>query len=414
MAEYLVIRLGMEPKSSVGWISVDDTGSRKSAPAHGTLEQAALAAEGRDVIALVPAAEVLSTTVDLPVRSGARLLAALPFALEEQLADDVENLHFALGQRLDNGRLPVAVASHEQMTGWLGLLADVGITPIRLVPDSAGLARIPGTLSMLLDNGDIVFNDGAEEEFVLQGMSPVEALQLAGSLGPADRPAAHLLVYCDPAAEQTWSDDWRTLRDELASVDINLLPDGALPRLAVTVAAGRGVNLLQGRYGVRTDLRTILYPWRYAAVLLLSLGVVAMGVKSADLYRLARDEAALKTQFTAEYRQIRPDDTRDIVDPIGIVNSVRRSVGAPVQAGVLLPSLQELGAAVQQYSGTQIEAISYRAGVVDVRLSAPDVATLDNIQRKVADSGRFSASIQSTDQVGERISSRIQIREAGV
>ena len=128
---------------------------------------------------------------------------------------------------------------------------------------------------------------------------------------------------------------------------------------------------------------------------------------------MTKDEAALKAQFTQEYRAIRPNDAREIVDPVSTVNSVRRSVGAPVASELFLPSLQQLGQAMQQNTTAEIEAISYRAGVVDVRLTAPDVATLDNIQRIVSESGRFSASIQSTDQVGDKISSRIQIREAG-
>lgn len=110
---------------------------------------------------------------------------------------------------------------------------------------------------------------------------------------------------------------------------------------------------------------------------------------------------------------MRPGDTREIVDPVSTVSSVRRGFGGPTAAQVFLPSLQELGLAMQQNQAAEIEAISYRAGVVDVRLTAPDVATLDSIQKMVGSSGRFSASIQSTDQVGDKISSRIQIREAG-
>jgi general secretion pathway protein L len=413
MAEYLVIRLGSNPELGVSWITVDDGGTRKGGAAQGSLGEAAAQAGEREVIVLVPSASVLSTTVDLPIRSGPRLLAALPYALEEQLADDVDKLHFAAGVRREDHRLPVAVASREAMDGWIETLSGAGIVARRLVAESSGLASIPGTLSMLLGDGEVMFNDGEDTEFVLQGVSPVEALTIAGIMNSDRRDARHLLVCCEPADEQRFADDWRVLRKELASVDINLLPDGILPRLAVTVASGRGVNLLQGRYGEKSDLRALFQPWRYAAVLLLALGAVAIGAKAADLFRLNRDEAALVAQFTEEYRQIRPDDTREIVDPISIVNSLRRSVGAPIAAGVFLPSLQELGKALQQYSGAEIEAISYRAGVIDVRLTAPDVATLDNIQRAVSNSGRFAASIQSTDQVGDKISSRIQIREAG-
>ncbi|MCP5093443.1 MAG: hypothetical protein GY949_21240 [Gammaproteobacteria bacterium] len=66
-----------------------------------------------------------------------------------------------------------------------------------------------------------------------------------------------------------------------------------------------------------------------------------------------------------------------------------------------------------QNTAATIETISYRAGVVDARITSPDVATLDNIQKSVSASGRFQASIQSTDQVADKISSRLQIRETG-
>jgi len=88
-------------------------------------------------------------------------------------------------------------------------------------------------------------------------------------------------------------------------------------------------------------------------------------------------------------------------------------VGAPVADLVCPPPLHHVGAALHQHDSADIEAISYRAGVIDVRLSAPDVATLDSIQKIVSGSGRFTASIQSTDQVGDKVSSRIQIREGG-
>ena len=68
---------------------------------------------------------------------------------------------------------------------------------------------------------------------------------------------------------------------------------------------------------------------------------------------------------------------------------------------------------MQENKDAEILAISYRAGVIDVRLTAPDVATLDKIERIVSQSNRFTAAIQSSDRVGDRLNSRIQIREVG-
>ncbi len=416
MTEYVVIRPGAEDQA-VQWILVDSNGTRLSGLASGSLAEAAATIGERAIIALVPSVDLLTTSVHIPARSNARIKAALPFALEENLAEDVENLHFATGERRENGRLPVVVVAKDKMATWLERLNEAGIEPSILAPDNHGLAKIPGTLSMLIDEDTIIYNDGADTEFAMQGVKPSDVLVFAGQLGETQKEdeenSGHLVVFCTAEQEERLSHDWLALRNELHSVDVNILPDGVLPKLAVTVAAGRGINLLQGRFGKTTEYGTLFRPWKTAAMLLLMLGAIGMAMKGAGYYKLLEDEAALRAQFNAEYRLLRPDDAREIVDPLATVVSLRRSLGGSGAPQVFLPSLRELGAAMAANSAANIETISYRAGVIDLRLTAPDVATLDNIQKAVSASGRFQASIQSTDQIADRINGRIQIRESG-
>jgi general secretion pathway protein L len=417
MAEFLVIRLGADKESAASWIVADSNGTRRSAPRTGPLAEAAQDVGDRAVIVLVPATDTSTLTADLPARGG-RLRSALPYALEDHVADEIEDLHFAAGERFPSGRLPVVVVARAKMQDWLDRLEEAGIRPTRLVPENHGLAYVPNTLSLLASGGQVIFNDGSELEFVMQDVGPADALAAAGVLSADETGDAtssrHLLVYCETADQQQYDSDWTFLRGQLDGVDINLLADGVLPRLAVTVASGAGVNLLQGRYGESTDAAAVLRPWRYAAALLLALGILGLAGKGVDYFRLAAEESALKEQFAAEYRKIRPNDSGEVLDPMGTVISIRRALGGSASADpVFLPSLQQLAIAVRDNNAAAIQAISYRAGVVDVRLTAPDVATLDRIRQSVSDSARFTASIQSTDRVGDRVNSRIQIREAG-
>ena len=414
MAEFLVIRLGGEADQPVSWIAVDDRGTRRGQAGGGTLADAAREIRERTVIVLVPVSETLTFRVNLPAK-GARLRAALPFALEDQVADDIEDLHFAAGKRDSSGALSVAVVAKKTLADWLERLTDAGIQPARIVPENHGLARTPNTLSMLVGDTQIIFNDGADLAFAVPGMSPSEAVIASGVLDGDDGGASkHLLVYCDAAVNERHEKDWALLRHELSSVDVNLLPDGILPRLAVTVASGEGVNLLQGRYGPKTEVAAIFRTWRYVAIFLLAFGVVGIVGKAADYYRLSVEQDALRQQFTNEYRQLRPNDAREIVDPVGTVTSLRRSVGASSSTPqVFLPTLMHLASALEEFDAAAVEAISYRAGVVDVRLNAPDIPTIDRIVQAVSASGRFSATLQSADNVGDRVNSRIQIREGG-
>jgi general secretion pathway protein L len=424
MPEFLVIRMGANPSESATWIAIDSAGGRRSQSVTGPLAEAANDIGERSVVVLVPSADVLTTAVDIPVKGGARLQAALPYALEEFVADDVDRLHFAAGTRRSSGRTPASVVDREKLQGWLSLLEDAGIEPSSVVAESYGLARIPGTISMLVAEDQVVINNGADVELALQGVSPGDALVALGALDPgtestetaagASTMPRHVLVYCDAGEDERFAHDWIAIRQEMDSLDVKVLADGVLPRLAVTVVTGSGVNLLQGEFGKRSDYGGLLRPWKYAAMLLFLFVAISLGAKAADIYRLKQQEAVLKAEFHEQYRLISPG-AAEVVDPAATVNSLRTRAGAGAGAAapIFLQSMEQLGRAMQQNRAVRIEAISYRSGIVDVRLSAPDVATLDNIQRVVGETGRFTAAIQSTDQDGEKVSSRIQIQVNG-
>ena len=423
MSEYLVIRIGEDPTQPASWIAVDSSGARRGSPSTGMLSDAKADIGDRDVIVLVPSAEVLTTSVDIPIRGGAKLQAALPYALEEYLADDVEKLHFAAGSRRASGRTPVSVVNHERLQSWLEILDNADISASSIVADSYGLARIPGTISMLLAENQVYINDGGDIELVMQDVSPGDALAAIGALddgvveedeieSDASPLPRHVLVYCEAGDEERYQHDWIAMRQELDSVDVKLLADGIMPRLAVTVATGAGINLLQGVYGVKKEYGGLFRPWKYAAMLLLAFGIVGIGAKATDYYLLLQQEVELQQMFNTEYRQIIPG-APETDDPTRVVASLRARAGTVTSAPVFLQSMEQLSLAMQENREARIEAISYRAGVVDVRVTAPNVAMLDSIQKAVGQNGQFQATIQSTDQDGEKVNSRIQIQEIG-
>lgn len=426
MAEILVLKPDPAEPGIAEWIAVDSSGGRLGSPVRGPIAAARIALEDRRLIVLLPSLDVLTTSVDIPLKSQARILQALPFALEESVAEDVEDLHFAAGPRRENGRIPVSVINRDRLDGWLGQLGEVDLKPSAMIAETYGLASIPGTLSLMV-SGDVTYlNDGADTELVFQDMGPAEALEAAGFLDDVpdtqdeqatdaeeDARPRHVLLYCDEEVNERYALEIESLRERFLSFDVHLLPDGPLARLAVTVGSGAGVNLLQGAYGPKTEYAGYLRPWRYAAIALVALGVVAVAGKAVSNVQLARQEAELRDAFLSQYQQIAPGTT-EVRDPTSVILSLRSRTGVSGgEPSLFLQSLEHLSVAVAQNTESSIQAISYRAGVVDVRLTAPDVSTLDDIQRRIDDQGIFDANIQSTDQDDDKVNSRIQIRTGG-
>jgi hypothetical protein len=60
----------------------------------------------------------------------------------------------------------------------------------------------------------------------------------------------------------------------------------------------------------------------------------------------------------------------------------------------------------------RIEALSYRNHVLDLQLTVPSVAELDEFAQRIGSRGRFVAHIQSTTPSEAGVEGRVQIAEA--
>jgi len=79
----------------------------------------------------------------------------VPYALEDQLVDEIETLHFALGSTLDGDRLPVAVVAHAALRAWLEACTQAGLTPAPWFPTRCCYpgARAIGACCWMIDGG---------------------------------------------------------------------------------------------------------------------------------------------------------------------------------------------------------------------------------------------------------------------
>lgn len=88
---------------------------------------------------LVPGEAVRLMCVDLPVAGIARRREALPFAIEDQVAEPVESLHLVLGPEIAPRRHLVAVVSHAVMAQWAAIADAGGLGHAAIVPDPLSL-----------------------------------------------------------------------------------------------------------------------------------------------------------------------------------------------------------------------------------------------------------------------------------
>ncbi len=411
MADQLIIRITSRDPSAGQWIVTDTEGIPVTTLQTGPLADASVIAEGRRVIVLLPATEVLRTSIALPVKGQKKILQVLPFAMEDQLAEDIADVHFAAGRPEPDGLVPVAVLRRTQLEQWQQQWQQAGLDVQAVYAESDGLDRMPGTAVLLVEPDQACLRDesgrlSAADTISLTGLLKLWLHQDHGDGRP------NMVAYLAPDCGQAASDQLDALRPELETLDCRVLADGALPRLAARVVDEPGVNLLQGDFARRSDLARYWPAWRLAAGLLIALLVTATAARLAENWRLAKRAEYLQAAVKQAFRYTFPD-ARDVRDPRAALDSRLRALGkVPKGPGSgFLDSLATVSRAIGDGgAGTRIESVDYRAGIMELRLRVPDVATLDRIQKSIDSETRLSAEIQSANADDGQILGRLRIQ----
>ena len=406
MAEWLILRMPRATDAATGWLVTDSEGRPLAAVETGTLQAASAAAANRRVAVLVPAAEILCLDVELPTRAGARAARLVPFALEEQLASDVDTQHFAIGPSRISGRTAVAVVTRALLEEWLATLAAAGITPELLCTDAALLPRLSAHAVALLESDTLHFSDAENDAQLTLSAPPggfADALTIAfgAEVGSTD-----LLFHANALDWQRRSAEIEAARPLLASLKVQLLANGALPWLAAQLPSAKPINLLQGPYAPRTSFNANWSRWRVAAALVGAALLLHVGAQCYSLWHLNRSTKDLDkaiTSITGPALVSGDGSIRKSLEP--------RLLAAQAQGGRsgLLPALQVLAHAMSGVSGARVRALTFRDGTLQLKLRAADAQSLDRINQSLRAAG-WHAELTSGGADGDAFEGNIQLR----
>ncbi|HSG66703.1 MAG TPA: type II secretion system protein GspL [Gammaproteobacteria bacterium] len=409
MSESLVIRLEDDPEHA-SWLILSEQGHRLSRSMRGPLAAAAPEARERKVILLVPGIHAVTARVRLPVKRQSRIEQMLPFQLEDAVAEDVDTLLFAAGPRRDDGTIPVAVVARELVGKWLASCADAGITVDAVFPDLQGVPETPSNLTLLLEKERIYGRLPEGEPFVFEDLSLTELMDVLEAETDASPHLKNVVVYADDSGQESFASELDSLRETASSVDVTLLPDGALPRLAATLIAEPGSNLLQGPYRVKSNWYQLLRPWRTPAALAVGLAVIATLVQAGRYYSLASEDQILTEQLLGNCSAAFGATGLGACD--AEIRSRLALAGEGGEVATERTFLETLAAVASlRDQRMQFQAVSFRDGVTNLRFTAPDVQALDNLAQALAAGGRFEANIQSAVPSDQGVEGRLQIAE---
>lgn len=268
--------------------------------------------QAKRVVLLLAASDVSLLRVKVPPLSSARLKAALPNLVEDQLMSDPADCAFVAGP-LSDGLRTVAVVQRAWLERLSGALTVQGARQLTVLPAQLCLPHQPGAATAAIA-------ECAHETDITLRLSQQEGIGLSVTASGAAAmpevvttlrmivPQLPLTLYVPPASVGSY----QQIASESGDAGLNVLPDSWSHW--VTGANNLGLDLMVGLgagAGPQTDWR----PWRWPLGLALLLLMVNLFGLNLDWLRMKREAGLLRAGMTQTFQATFPKE-QVIVDPM--------------------------------------------------------------------------------------------------
>ncbi|MES1951463.1 Type II secretory pathway, component PulL [Salinisphaera sp. S4-8] len=372
----------------------------------GELADAALAADGRECTLLIPGEDVLLTRVTLPpIRQARRRLQAAAFALEDQLATRVDDLHFALAARADaDGDTPVLVVDRALMQRLLDACAEAGLDIVQAVPDVFALPNPESEcwhVAVVADR--VLTRTETHHGFACEAsLWPV----LASGCTPPAR------IVLEAARNNTAAQTMRTeqgLEPAPAIEPTEHADDDTVFALLLARAdTSQAINLRQGVFARASAMQTWWQPFKLTAGLAAAWLLVALTARGIESYQLHQRINALEARSESVFRETFPR--------VGTINDLRVQAEQNIRAlrgngasGGVFPLLQATAEVAGQAGSLSIQSLQYRDGALYLSLRGDSVQSLEALRAGFARQRGTRLNVESADAAADGVQIRASV-----
>lgn len=353
-----------------------------------------------------PAAETLLTRATLPTRARAKIQQALPFALEEQLIGEPDQLQFSYRQ-MDDASLAVAVTAHERLKTWLTKLTEAGLRPTTFSPAILALPYTANNWTAAFRGDEIWVRTDIAAGFACTGSSLTVPPMLTAALREAraqSRAPENISIFQPPVEfdEAAWSKAL-DLPLSIQQQDFWITHFEPVPAL----------NLLQGAFAPAKEIRQLMQAALPAAILFSVWLIGSLGFNTWEWWQLKHAHDKLRQEMTTLFRSTFPQ-AQVVVDP---ALQMQRLLGelegnrGKTSGNDLLPLLSGIAPVMQSAQKIKLRGLQYDDAKLTIEITLPDFQTMETIKNAFAAQG-IQVEVLNANSGTSGIEGRLRLSKA--
>lgn len=419
MSETLLIHYNINNARQASWALCNEHGELTGKIAHGSIDElkhtaTSEAFAGRPAVVLLNSYCLHITELQLPTQNMQKMLRAIPYAIEEYIADDIENFHFVVARNKHDSSTSVVGIDIATLENIIRVFQDTGLFVETILPDALCLPaakQADETQWACLSYRD----DRYLQTDRLNGMVFTEdvfpyVLKRMLHDGKTDRPKK-LLLFSEQENSETFDTLAQSLADEYEDIETIRVVYNQHP-LVVFCGHYRQalpLNLLQHQFKAKRKTSGYLQHWKLPAALAACALVLHLGITAFEQQRLAKQNQLMHAQIEKIYRKAFPQ-SRKVVNPrVQMEQKLKELKSAAGNKNDLLFLLAEAFGSLDNIDSVSIQSITYRNRRMDISLDSKNLQAIENLNRQLNRNPNIKAEIISSSSEKDKVSGNLRI-----
>ncbi|MCC4786966.1 type II secretion system protein GspL [Vibrio splendidus] len=370
MSEFLTVRLSSEPQSPVQWLvwstSQQEVIASGELSSWEQLDELTPYAEKRSCIALLPGSECLIKRVEIPKGAARQFDSMLPFLLEDEVAQDIEDLHLTILDK-DATHATVCGVDREWLKQALDLFREANIIFRKVLPDTLAVPFEEQGISALQIDQHWLLRQGHSQRHY-QAVSISEAwlpmfLQSDWVVAGEEEQAATIFSYTAMPSDDVQQQSGLEWQAKPAELVMSLLSQQAITS---------GVNLLTGTFKTKSSFSKYWRVWQKVAIAACLLVAVIVTQQVLKVQQYEAQAQAYRMESERIFRAVLPGKQR--IPTVSYLkrqmNDEAKKYGGSGEGDSLLGWLALLPETLGQVKTIEVESIRYDGNRSEVRLQA--------------------------------------------
>ena len=412
MSETLLIHYNIEHTHQATWALCNDAGELTGKISSGALDELSEAAANHRTVVLLNSQCLHINQLQLPTQNLQKMLKAVPYAIEEFIAEDIENFHFVIAKNKHNSLTAVVGIDKITLQNIIQIFQQANITLEKIIPDVLCLAA-NGQQWVCLNYLDTSYL----QTDTLNGMAlshDVLPYIVSNKLQDETQdPPEKILLFTEQ--ENTAAFDQLQL-DNLGNGEKLEKIDIVYNKHPLVVFCGHykqalPLNLLQNEFKNKRKSSAIWQHWRLAASLAAIWLVLNLALTSFQYTQIKSANNITKAKIEQVYKKAFPKSQKIINPRVQMEQKLKKlkSGTGSSNKGLIFLLAESFGTLSSDKINITLQSLTFRNNRMDIGLDSNNLQAIENLNKNLNSNNKIKSEIVSSSSEKDKVKGNLRI-----